>query len=138
MASTYLIEFLRPMSNIELGEDPSFERTIAVIEVNRPRNERWRSYEELLAPSQSGTYKDGDQESRDVPPGGSAYYNDNGVLTFKLIGFKPRGYDRIPPGRVGDGFFVQGGPVVLGNSQFTWRMLAVDGKTEGGEELSEW
>ena len=98
--------------------------------INNPSFLKWHARPDQIPNCQRASYKDGDQESKDVPPGGSAYYDDSGTLIFKLLQLKPGvGRDPIRPNQFSEreGLWVKMPPGVT-SRDFTYVITAVDGK----------
>jgi hypothetical protein len=70
-----------------------------------------------------GKWKTSDQD-QSVPVGGSVYMA-NGLDVFKLLGFKPLGYDVYPVGRTGEGWWINP-PKPVADRSFDWRIQATD------------
>jgi hypothetical protein len=135
MASIVEIDILLPSS---VDPDPpsgggrrGVTRRTIHIWINSPSFLTWHASADQLPGCQRGSYKDGDQQSKDVPPSGSAYYSDSGSLVFKLLQIKPgSGRDRIRPGDFErEGFWVDP-PFPFQSKDFTYVVTAVDGKSE--------
>jgi hypothetical protein len=108
------------------GRQGVTRRTIHIW-INDPSSLRWHARPDQLPSCRNGRYKDGDQESKDVPPGGSAFYDDTGELIFKLLGLKPgTGRDPIRPNAYfeREGFWVKK-PFPFPSRDFTCMVSAV-------------
>lgn len=139
MASTVEIDILLPSTDDPSPDVPDggrvgvTRRTIHLW-INDPSFLKWHARPDQIPGCRMASYKDGDQESRDVPQGGSAYYDDTGLLIFKLLGIKPgTGRDPIHPNVFfeRDGFWVKLPPGVS-TKEFTYMITSVNGQGPDG------
>lgn len=107
-------------SNLKTSEDTSVN---FYIHINYKGMEKWVSFSPFLALIFEGTWSGRDLQ-KEVPAGGSAFFDKRGNKIFLLQDFKGYGLEQYKVGKRGQGLFADF-PIALVKKEFDWELESI-------------